>query len=382
MNNGLVIGFISTILLFLVSCDQPEEKSAFLEENTLSITKSEISCTLTDLDLFSKTRINKDSHSIKILDADKDSILFITNVKRKKNRGPEGILSQTESLYLYNVSEDSILELVEFDEVYVSKGCLFNDMAVVLGIKLDGSDMQYSIYSFDKGKNEVLHQGNNSRHFSMWPKFVRVNSELILLEPQVKVGESSMNIEEISFFKLKDKKFERAMFHIPGNYRLLSTDESNNGNEFATYWENTNDNKAYFIIADSKGIKRIIPLPEPYKLINFALSNHFLIVSAQVGDKYRYKLLVFDLNDEVLYSKDYVYIPILQALPSSKKVIMADLEQSYYLAEFQDGELAMKHLMVEGNEYALKSDRIRFQEFNQKLILNFRINKRVMELEY
>lgn len=379
------------ILLFLclcfmlVSCDKHENHS-ILESNVQNKTTSQEENVVQEkelklnfyekdmyeassLDLYVELNINRNQYEIRILDANQNYILFTMDSKRNDKELSEGILSKTNAIYVYSIEHHNVKLLDEFEAFYIIQGYLMNETYIALGIQLDETDTHYAVVYREKEGLKELHRGENSWYFSMWPTLIKLETEMLLLEPKIDVGTHNDYGKEVHLYKLLNSEFKKIDFELPDEFLLLSTETKSNQNYFVTFWENTKEEKAYFIVVDKDGRYKQLPLPNKYRLIKFIVSNHTLIAIVQVGNERSYQLLVYDFMDGELYSNRFSYVSQMLSLSSNGKVIMKSEDNRIYMMEFKDKEMKIERINVKGMEEAILHRKILFTEAQNNVIL-------------
>lgn len=369
----------------LVSCDKHENHS-ILESNVQNKTTSQEENVVQEkelklnfyekdmyeassLDLYVELNINRNQYEIRILDANQNYILFTMDSKRNDKELSEGILSKTNAIYVYSIEHHNVKLLDEFEAFYIIQGYLMNETYIALGIQLDETDTHYAVVYREKEGLKELHRGENSWYFSMWPTLIKLETEMLLLEPKIDVGTHNDYGKEVHLYKLLNSEFKKIDFELPDEFLLLSTETKSNQNYFVTFWENTKEEKAYFIVVDKDGRYKQLPLPNKYRLIKFIVSNHTLIAIVQVGNERSYQLLVYDFMDGELYSNRFSYVSQMLSLSSNGKVIMKSEDNRIYMMEFKDKEMKIERINVKGMEEAILHRKILFTEAQNNVIL-------------
>ena len=348
-------------------------KTNFSESNTYSFS---------ELELYKETNIDKEKYEIRILDSDKNKVLFTMDSKREDKRLAEGILLKTEALYVYSIENKKFDVIRKFKEHYIMQGYFVNEKYIAVGIKLGEKDTNYSVFYGDGGRLNEIYKGENTWYFSMWPSLIKLNSGIILLEPQIESGEKDDIITGVKLFRLQNDELIKIDFQIPDDFELLSSETESDLGSFVTFWENKKEKKSYFVLVDEKGLKKIIPFPKQYKLMNFTLLQNKVIASVEVGHEKKYKILSFDLDNKTLYANDFPYVLQMLSLFSGKKTIIRTDDHIIYLMEFKDNELYLEKVNIERMDESLLSRKILFTDFGDKIILTiYDETKRFMELE-
>ncbi|MDO4719254.1 MAG: hypothetical protein Q4A78_01200 [Peptostreptococcaceae bacterium] len=383
---------VFVILFFLVSCnrstgnreqDNKDDLSAvsnkenidrddgtFREEEMLETHFSESNTySFSELELYKETGVDKEKYEIRILDSDKNSIFFTIDAKRDDKRLAEGILSKTEELCVYKVNEKSFDVIREFGGYYITQGYLACDKYIALGIQLSEKDTNYSVFYGDKGRLNEIYKGENTWHFSMWPSLVKLDTGIVLFEPQIESGGRDDIITGVELLRLQNAALEKTDLQIPDDFALLSSETKSDRGSFVTFWENKKEQRAYFVLVDEKGIQKTTPLPKKYRLMTFTLSENKVIAIVELGHEKRYKILVFDMDSGLLYANNFPYVTQMLSLSSGGKIIIRSDDHGIYVLEFENNELYLKKANVKGIDKSLLSRKILFTEFGDKVIL-------------
>lgn len=364
--------------------EMQQQKTVSMGENSnaFKISEKEKKYSFEELDLYEKTGIDRESHNIDVLDAEEGAILFQVDVPRKGNEMGEGILNQTEEIYVYKSKEDKVKKIATFENYYVLEGYLNNDSYIIMGVKLDGKgDSKYSVLNGSEGGLEEIHEGIKTFSFAYWPELIKLNSGLILFEPEMD-KEDSDKITGMNFYKFKNNKFEKEDLHISKDFQILQTEVSNDGEAFISFWENKKEEQAYFIYIDKNGNNKKIAFPKENRLLSFALSKNNILASVQMGDDESvYKMLLFDIDSGLLGESNFQYIHRMTSLPSVGKVMAMMGDNNVYSIEVKKNELNYEKIVADGIEPSKLSEKILFNGYNNKVIFSFFTTERFMETE-
>ena len=368
-------------MLTLVSCDNYNQNAredsknniseSLFEEKNLKINylKEKKNISSVEFDLYTNGNIDREKNEIGILDSNKKNILFTIDSDREDRKpGAEGIYYKTDALYVYNLNQKSFDMIGEFKGYYIIQGYLIDKNYIALGIKLGEGERDYTIFYGNKGNLNESYKGKNIWNYAMYPSLIKTNTGIMLLEPQIEKVENNDKITGVNLFKLKGGSFQKINLQIPSGFDILSTGTISDNGQFVNFWENRKDENAYFFLMDENGLKKIIPFPKKYRLINFVLSENKLLAIVQVGEENSHKILVYDLDRGFIYSNGFDYVDQIMCLPSEGKIII-ERGGKLSLLEFKNNEMNVENVKLDEAVEILLTSGNRFLKSEESIIL-------------
>ena len=362
--------------------DTQQKVSTEFNMETLKVVGEDRKYSFNELDLYGKVGLDRADYNIDILDAEDNNILFQVDVPRKGNEMGEGILNKTLEVYIYNTKEDKVNKIETFKNYYVLEGFINKDSYLIMGVKLDDKgDRFYSVLSGEKGELKEIHKGEKTFSFSYWPELIKLDSDFILFEPEIEDNHTE-KIIGMNFYKLNNNKLEKKNLNISKDFQVLQTEVSSDRDAFVSFWENKKEKQAYFIYMDKNANIKKIAFPKEYRMLSFALLKNNILVSVQLGDdESACKIVLFDIDSNTLNDSNFQYIHRMTSLSKLGRIMALMGDNSVYSIKIENDELKYEKIIAENIEPAKMSEKIIFNEYNNKVIFSFFTTEKFMETD-
>lgn len=230
----------------------------------------------------------------------------------------------------------------------MSEAYFADEKYIVLGIKLEDTESVYSVLYGDKEEFKEIRTEVSVNSFWIIPELIKLDSGILLMEPASE-WTADEEIKELNFYKLENGAFQKIDYPIPDDFQKFDCHTERSGNQFISFWENPKEKQAYFMAMDLDGIKKRIPFPQKYRMLDYTFSGQVLIASVQTENNEVGRILVFNMQDGTFYSAPFGYLRQLHGLPVENdrvRFMATTLDQVIYLLEFKNGELYYEKINV------------------------------------
>lgn len=389
MKNNRMYVVIILLSLLVTGCDAINSGNDSYQEKLIDRSHDEEKVPVVEeLNFYDLIDMDEERSHVLMHDIDEGNILLSSYVDRRDAKLQGGISAVTKHLYLYNPSENNLDIILELDNFYVLSALMVNDKYMVLGINLDrkNDDSTFSILYGKKNDMNKIYEGYNASFFTRFPRIFKVGSEIVFIEPQIKYNEKPQNvnddlISEVKVYKWGSDKFEEIEYNLPDYFSVLETSAAVSNNDFVTFWEDKKEEQAKFLIMNLNEIKRIFPLPKNYRLLDFTSTDKYLYISVEALEPYDIKLLIFDKENEKLYSTSFDRLIKMTNMFEGDK-IYAEGSLALYHIEFKNEKLHYSKIKFPEKYNKFVRGVSNISKFEEDILFNYFSDKKMLKVRF